>query len=62
MQKSPLKPNHDWISFDGVPYSDSGSGCVVRLPVDPRLDMMALEHFIDLYDTAHTFTEDWKQI
>ena len=62
MRKSPLRFRHDWLSLDGVPYSDSDSGCVVCLPVDPRLDMMALEHFLDLYDTAHPFTEYWKQI
>ena len=61
MQKSPLKPSHDWIYFDGIPCGDIDSGCVVRLPVDPRHDMMALEHFLDLYDTAHPFTECWRQ-
>jgi len=61
MQKSPLRLNRDGLYLDGVPCGDSDSDCVVRLPVNPRLDMMALEHFLDLYDTAHPFTEYWKQ-
>jgi hypothetical protein len=61
MRQSPLTFNRDRLYFAGVPCSHSGSGCIVRLPVDPRLDMMALEHFLDLYDTAHPFTDDWKQ-
>jgi len=61
MRQLPLKLNHAWIYFNGVPWGDRDCNCVVRLPVDPSLDMMALEHFIDLYDTAHTFTDDWTQ-